>query len=94
MKIIFFCAKLKNVQCGSTQLRKEKQLMKNATIALNLIYNKYNKIEFENEVFNIDHLNASHLETILDILREREMWNSSIERIFGLAIFTVLNYMD
>jgi hypothetical protein len=64
--------------------------MKNASIASNLIYNKYNKIEFENEVFNIDHLNASHLETILDILRDREMWNSSIERIFGLAIFTLL----
>ena len=35
------------------KLRKVKQLMKNASVASNLFYNKYNKIVFENEVFNI-----------------------------------------
>ena len=43
----------------------------------------------DDDVFDLQNLSEAHLETLVNILRERH-WNSVLERFFGCLILLIL----
>ena len=63
----------------------------NGPIASRVKKNAGLSVEFidDDDVFDLQNLSEAHLETLLNILRERH-WNSVSERIFGCLILSIL----
>ena len=47
----------------------------------------------DEDVFDLSSLSESHLQTLVNILRERE-WNSISERVFGCLVLSILKYCN